>query len=118
MDTRDISEALVKLSVSPVKCDQDAISRLEKKIDAPIEAVITRLDNAHYLEKAYLDLDIRTSRPIPREILDPKKIVACGLVGASIFGIASLVVTPNRTAEAITLGFVGSAALKICSNED
>lgn len=115
-NTHEISKAIAELWVSPVKADQMAISRLEKQAGCPVEVILMQLDDVGYLEKACLEE--KTIRSIPSRVSHPGKIVACGLVGASIFGAVSLVAAPEKTVEAITLGFVGSVALKIANVED
>lgn len=105
MDGKELSSVLVKMSVSPVKADRDAIARIERECGVNIEVVAISLENSQLMEQAILD-----TKPKP-------KILATGLFWCGVIGIAMLFIRPSYTVYGVGLGFLAGASSSIVWNE-
>lgn len=95
-----IKDALLRLSVSPVKADREAIVRIERETGKDIQAIIQDLDSIDTALKAIEE------KPIPSY---NKWIGRMGkaFLFASLVGLAALFWLPSeRTYLAIALGFI------------
>ena len=94
-----LKEALLRLSVSPVKADREAIARLERETGKDIQKIIHDLDS----------IDI-TLQAIEQKLqLSSRKtnLIVWGLSVGSLVGIAALFVLPwEKLIVAIALGFI------------
>ncbi|GEM_PF-4597215 len=93
-----LKESLVRLSVSPVKADRDAIARLERETGKAIQTIIADLDSTDITLKALEE------KPAPkyRELIERIKR---GLFFGAMLGLLALFMLPeNRFAIAIVLG--------------
>lgn len=107
--TEEISKGLIELSCSSIKADQTAVRRLENGLGMGVDSIIDHLDTVRYLEQSFVD---RQERQIPtKRPTQPGRIIACGLVGASLSGIIFLAANSGSVPVAISLGFTGGAAL-------
>ena len=107
--TKDISDGIKSLWLSPVKADTAAISRLEKTIGSPIPEILDHLEDFNFIETCLPD-DSKP-RSIPDRPSKVGRLVASGLIGASAAGLAFLAANSPNVPTAISLGFVGGAAI-------
>ncbi len=99
-EVRPLKDALLRLSVSPIKADREAISRLERETGKDILALIRELDSADLTLKA-----IEEKPALEKSLI--KRRVEWGFFCGSLVGIAALfMVSPQQLPVAIALGIV------------
>jgi len=95
-----LKEALLRLSVSPVKADREAISRLERETGKNIQDIIQDLDSLDITLKA---LEEKSGLSYPKL----QRLLVWGLSISSLIGIGALFVLPwEKLPVAILLGFI------------
>ncbi len=97
--SRTLSESLLRLSVSPVKADREAISRLERETGKDIQAIIQDLDSNEIALQAIYD---RQQKPIINKFIS---LFNSGIFVAGVVGIVSVFTTPSHILIALSLGF-------------
>jgi hypothetical protein len=98
----ELASALVKMAVSPVKADREAIARLERECGTDITKITASLENLEIITQAY------KSNP-HKEI---SKILLFGVFWSAVIGLATMFVRPSYTWCGLSLGFVAGAAGK------
>lgn len=94
-----LKEALLRLSVSPVKADREAITRLERETGKDIQAIIEDLDSVDITLQAIEDKSLFS--------YSKTRLLVWGLSCGSLIGIGSLFVLPlEKLVIAIALGFI------------
>jgi hypothetical protein len=97
---RTLSESLLRLSVSPVKADREAIARLERETGKDIQAIIQDLDSNEIALQAIYD---QQPKPVLKKFLN---LFNSGVFVAGVIGIVTLFTTPSHILMALSLGFV------------
>lgn len=97
---RPLSESLLRLSVSPVKADREAIARLERETGKDIQVLIQELDSNEIALQA-----IYSQQPKPLFKLF-MRILNSGAFVAGVVGLVTLFTTPSHLLIAVLLGFV------------
>ena len=97
---RTLSESLLRLSVSPVKADREAITRLEKETGRDIQAIIQDLDSNEIALQAIYD---QREKPVIKKFIS---LLNSGIFVAGLVGIVSVFTTPSHILIALILGFV------------
>ncbi|MGB3205257.1 MAG: hypothetical protein WBB28_09730 [Crinalium sp.] len=98
--SRTLSESLLRLSVSPVKADREAIARLERETGKDIQAIIQDLDSNEIALQAIYD---QQPTPVIKKFIS---LFNSGLFIAGVIGIVSVFTTPSHILIALILGFV------------
>ncbi|HAZ44727.1 MAG TPA: hypothetical protein DDW76_30885 [Cyanobacteria bacterium UBA11369] len=99
-EVRPLKDALLRLSVSPIKADREAISRLERETGKDILGIIRELDSADLTLKAIEE------KPALQKSLIQRRI-GWGFFCGSLVGIAALfMVSPQQLPVAIALGIM------------
>lgn len=99
-EVRPLKDALLRLSVSPIKADREAISRIERETGKDILGIIRELDSTDITLKALED------KPILQKNL-VKRRIGWGFFCGSMVGIAALfMVSPEQLPVAIALGII------------
>jgi hypothetical protein len=100
---RPLSESLLRLSVSPIKADREAIGRLERETGQDIQMIIQELDSN--------DLALQAIYEKPQNPLFKKftNILLSSVFVAGVVGIVALFTTPSNLFPALFLGFVTGA---------
>lgn len=94
-----LKEALLRLSVSPVKADREAIFRLERETGKDIQKIIQDLDS--------IDITLQAIEEKSQLSSSKTKILVWGLSFGSLVGIVALFVLPwEKLVVAIALGFI------------
>lgn len=94
-----LKEALLRLSVSPVKADREAIVRLEKETGKDIQKIIQDLDS--------IDITLQAIEEKSQLSYKKNKLLVWGLSFGSLVGIIALFVLPwEKLVVAIALGFI------------
>ncbi|MBD2180234.1 hypothetical protein H6S82_30120 [Planktothrix sp. FACHB-1355] len=94
-----LKESLLRLSVSPIKADREAIARIERETGKQIQTIIAELDSAEITLKALEE------QPVPKYSQLIERIKRASFV-AALLGLLGLFLLPeNRFAVAIVLGF-------------
>ena len=95
-----LKEALLRLSVSPVKADREAITRIERETGKDIQKIIAELDSIDITLKV---LDEKPTRKYGKFI----RFAEWGLLFSSLVGIGALFLLPtDKLFFAIALGFL------------
>jgi hypothetical protein len=97
---RTLSESLLRLSVSPVKADREAITRLERETGKDIQAIIQDLDSSEITLQAIYD---QQPKPVIKKI---SSLFNSGIFVAGVVGIVTVFTTPSHILMALSLGFV------------
>jgi hypothetical protein len=97
---RTLSESLLRLSVSPVKADREAIARLERETGKDIQALIQDLDSNEIAWQAIYD---QQPKPIIKKFIG---LLNSGAFVAGVVGLVALFTTPSHLLIAVLLGFV------------
>ena len=97
---RTLSESLLRLSVSPVKADREAIARLERETGKDIQAIIQELDSNEIALQAIYD---QQPKPVIKKFIN---LLNSGVFVAGVIGIVTLFTTPSHILMALSLGFV------------
>lgn len=97
---RTLSESLLRLSVSPVKADREAITRLERETGRDIQAIIQDLDSNEIALQAIYD---QQQKPVIKKFIN---LFNSGLFIAGVIGIVTVFTTPSHILIALSLGFV------------
>ncbi|GET43145.1 hypothetical protein [Microseira wollei] len=106
-EVRPLKDALLRLSVSPIKADREAISRIERETGKDILALLRELDSADLTLKAIEE------KPAPQKS-QIKRRVGWGFFCGSLVGIAALfMVSPQQLPVAIALGIMLGISLPI-----
>ena len=106
---RTLSESLLRLSVSPVKADREAIARLERETGRDIQAIIQDLDSNEIALQAIYD---QQQKPVIKKFVN---LFNSGIFVAGVIGIVTVFTTPSHILMALILGFatgVAGAALR------
>ncbi len=106
---RTLAESLLRLSVSPVKADREAITRLERETGKDIQAIIQDLDSNEIALQAIYD---QQQKPVIKKFVN---LFNSGIFVAGIIGIVTVFTTPSHILMALILGFstgVTGAALR------
>ena len=99
-EVRPLKDALLRLSVSPIKADREAISRLERETGKDILGIIRELDSADLTLKA-----IEEKPAIQKSLV--KRRIGWGFFCGSLVGIAAVfMVSPQQLPVAIALGII------------
>lgn len=99
-EVRPLKDALLRLSVSPIKADREAISRLERETGKDILGIIRELDSADITLKA-----IEEKPAVQKSQL--KTRISWGLCLGSLVGIGAIfLASPQQLPVAIALGIV------------
>lgn len=107
LPTITLKEAILRLSVSPIKADREAISRLERETGRDVQKIIADLDSADITLKALEEKS-------PQLYGKLWQCVAWGFFLGSLIGIVALfVLAPQRLPIAIALGFILGISLPI-----
>lgn len=94
-----LKEALLRLAVSPVKADREAIARLEKETGKDIQKIIQDLDS--------IDITLQAVEEKTKLSFSKNKLLVWGLSVGSLVGIVALFVLPwEKLVVAIALGFI------------
>jgi tetrahydromethanopterin S-methyltransferase subunit F len=94
-----LKEALLRLSVSPVKADREAISRLERETGKDIQKIIQDLDS--------IDITLEALEEKSQLSYNKNRLLVWGLSSGSLVGIVALFVLPwEKLVVAIALGFI------------
>jgi hypothetical protein len=97
---RTLSESLLRLSVSPVKADREAIARLERETGNDIQALIQDIDSNEIAWQAIYD---QQQKPIIKKFIG---LLNSGAFVAGVVGLVALFTTPSHLLIALSLGFV------------
>lgn len=97
---RTLSESLLRLSVSPVKADREAIARLERETGKDIQAIIQDLDSNEIALQAIYD---KQQKPVINKFVN---LFNSGLFIAGVVGIVTVLTTPSHILMALSLGFI------------
>jgi hypothetical protein len=99
-----LKEALLRLSVSPIKADREAIARLERETGKDIQKIIQDLDS--------IDITLQAIEEKSQLSSTKTKLLVWGLSLGSLVGIVALFVLPwEKLVVAIALGFVFGISL-------
>ncbi|XWK90667.1 MAG: hypothetical protein U7127_11640 [Phormidium sp.] len=94
-----LKEALLRLSISPVKADREAIARLERETGKDIQKIIQDLDS--------MDITLQAVEEKLQFSSHKMRLLFWGLSFGSLVGIVALFVLPwEKLAVAIALGFI------------
>ncbi|HEY9694494.1 MAG TPA: hypothetical protein V6D15_20010 [Oculatellaceae cyanobacterium] len=97
---RTLSESLLRLSVSPVKADREAITRLEREAGKDIQAIIQDLDSNEIALQAIYD---QQQKPVIKKFVS---LFNSGIFIAGVIGIVTVFTKPSHILVALILGFV------------
>lgn len=104
-EVRPLKDALLRLSVSPVKADREAIARVERETGKDIQVILQELDSAEIALKAIEEKSAQTVNPLQSRI-------GWGLFLGSLVGLAALfLLSSQQVPVAIALGTVLGASL-------
>lgn len=99
-EVRPLKDALLRLSVSPVKVDREAIARIERETGKDIQAIIQELDSVE------ITLKVLDEKPA-QQANQLKRRISWGIFFGSLVGIGALfLLSPERLPLAIALGIV------------
>jgi hypothetical protein len=99
-EIRPLKDALLRLSVSPVKVDRDAIARIERETGKDIQAIIQELDSVEITLKVLDEKPAQQANQLRRRI-------SWAVFFGSLVGIGALfLLSPERLPLAIALGIV------------
>jgi hypothetical protein len=105
-EVRPLKDALLRLSVSPIKADREAISRIERETGKDILSLIQELDST--------DITLKAIEEKPTTQIQLKKRLGWGLFCGSLVGIGTLfMVSPQQLPMAIALGIIFGISLPI-----
>ncbi|MBD2341960.1 hypothetical protein H6G64_34070 [Calothrix sp. FACHB-156] len=108
--TPKLAQALQKLATSPVKLDQIAITRLEKEYGASLTDILTELEDYAIVHQVLND---QITKPKNKSLI----AIANGCFWAAAIGISTLLIKPNVTIAAMTLGFTAGISVKLIGEE-
>lgn len=103
-DTEKLKQAIVDMTISPVKADREAIARLQKSSDLSFCNLVDHLE--------YLSLQEQIqSKSIPTR---PKNnLWACGVCGAAFAGLTVLPFNSRELPKAIVLGATAAVSCEM-----
>ena len=108
-EQKTLREALLILSISPVKKEQEAIARLERVAGRSVSEIIAELDSAQVLIDS-----------IPQASSSTRKIhkaILTGIFAGTVMGLIAMFVQPGQvyTALLLGIGMGGSGAMLLNS---
>ena len=104
-EVRPLKDALLRLSVSPIKADRDAIARIERETGKDIQVIIQELDSAEITLKAIEENAAQTVNPLQTRI-------GWGLFFGSLVGLGALfLLSSQQVPMAIALGIMLGASI-------
>lgn len=105
----DLATILIKMAVSPVKADRDAITRIEREAGQDIQAITRELENLAIVKQAE-----------PQQQLSKKEyllMVAHGCFFGCAVGVLVLLIRPQYAWVGFTFGFLGGIGYERISDE-
>lgn len=116
LSEKSLREALICLSTSPVKKEQEAINRLERVAGRSISEIVEELDNAQIL----LDSMASSSEdPAVRNKTVRARAVLTGIFTGTITGLIALILQPGQIYLALGLGIgMGTSGSMLWSSRD
>lgn len=104
--SQKLVEALQKLAISQVKLDQIAITRLEKEYGASLTDILTELEDYTIVHQVLND---QITKPKNKRLI----AIVNGCFWAALIGISTLLIKPNVTIAAMSLGFTAGISVKL-----
>jgi hypothetical protein len=106
-EVRPLKDALLRLSVSPIKADREAISRIERETGKDILGIIRELDSSDLTLKA-----LEEKPSLQKSLV--KMRIGWGFFCGSLVGIAAVfMVSPQQLPVAIALGIILGISLPL-----
>lgn len=100
-----LGAALIKMAVSPVKADREAIARVERECQEDIKYIAALLEDSEIVLLASTEEKQSNSK-----IIAAAKLIAAGIFWGGVVGIAAILIRPAFIWQGIGLGFCAGSA--------